>query len=206
MRRLCSIALLLCLSACGMAEDEREEDKRREYISLPDPAFEAYCLETYDLNGDGRLSRYEAERVLYIDCSGRGIESLYGIANFTALRELDCADNRIPSLELDRLDRLESLDCSGNGLRSLAVGKLRALWRLDCADNLLAELDLQSCVSLSWLDCSNNDLHILDVANCARPMTYLNAAGNASLTLLYKSVNQPIDRLHLDGQVRIEER
>ena len=54
--------LLLILSACGMADDERVEDSKRRFITIADPAFEAYLLRTWDLDHDGRISYYEAER------------------------------------------------------------------------------------------------------------------------------------------------
>ena len=118
--------LLLILSACGMADDERVEDSKRRFITIADPAFEAYLLRTWDLDHDGRISYYEAERVLHIDCAGLGIESLYGIGNFTSLQTLDCSSNELTSLDVSRLLRLERLDCSRNELVLLRLGERAA--------------------------------------------------------------------------------
>jgi hypothetical protein len=60
--------LFLPLHSCGLGEDSRDEDNRYVYLRFADPAFEAYCLEHWDLNGDGRISRYEAQRVWDTDC------------------------------------------------------------------------------------------------------------------------------------------
>lgn len=204
--RFFSISLLVLLSACGMTEDDREEEKRHSYLTLADSAFEEALLAVCDLDGDGRISRYEAERMLSIDCSGRGIRSLYGIENFTALRTLDCSDNALTGLDLQRLGSLESVDCSHNELTSLQLGNLRGLTRLNCADNRLDLLPLEYTGSLSELDCSGNLLTTLDVSGCSRRMASVDATDNPPMTLFYRNRNQQIEQLRLDGGVRIEER
>lgn len=198
--------LLLLLSACGMADDEREEDSKRRFITVPDPAFESYLLRTCDLNHDGRISYYEAERMLRIDCAGLGIGSLYGIEYFTSLRELDCSNNAIGTLDVSRLYSLERLNCSRNELVILRLGELRGLGYLNCADNRLDYLNLEYVVSLSELDCANNRLTTLDVSKCQPHMVSVNATGNEPLYLFYKGRNQLIDRLLLNGGVQVEER
>ena len=70
-------ALLVLLStACGLAEDERDEENKYIYLTFYDKAFEAYCLGAFDVDGDGRISRYEAQRVRGMECPERGIASL----------------------------------------------------------------------------------------------------------------------------------
>ena len=197
--RLKILSLLLwsaLLMGCGMTEDEREESHRHTYITFADRAFEAYCLETYDLNGDGRFSLYEAERVLYIDCAGRGITSLYGIEHFVKLRELDCSQNEILTLDLTRNEWLERLDCSENGLTLLLVNNLRLLDELHCAYNALSSLDLQNNGSVQTLDCSYNALRLLDASTCSRSMLLLDCSNNPDLQVLYLGEYQRVDRLY----------
>ncbi len=166
-RRLSGFALsLLLLSACGLAEDEEDDRNRRRYITFSDPAFERYCLETYDLNGDGRMSRYEAQRVVRIDCADCGIGSLFEIAEFKNLRELDCSRNRIEELDLGSLSLLENVNCSDNRLSSLSVAGLRHLTALDCRNNALEALHLNT-PSLAWLDGSSNRFVQLDLRGCS---------------------------------------
>ncbi len=209
MHRLFTISalpLLMLLSACGMAEDEREEDKKQHYITIADPAFESYLLSAYDLNADSRISQYEAERVLSIDCPNRDIESLYGIGAFTSLRWLDCSGNKLTSLDLQGLYALETADCSHNELSLLQVGEIRGLKRLRCSDNRIDFLHLEYTSSLAELDCSRNRLTTLDVSYCSRTMISVDATNNLSMTIFYKHFNQQIDRLQLDGGVQIETR
>ncbi len=204
MRKLFSIGALLLLASCGMTEDDKEADKRVTYIEFSDEAFERYCLENYDLNADGRFSKYEAERVLYIDCSGMGVESLYGIENFVQLRELRCSDNEISYLELNRNVELEYIECRNNRLSLLAVDELRVLYSLDCSENLLPQLDLRFNNALAELNCSSNYLKLLDCSNTSRSMRLLDCSNNPNLEVLYLHSNQTFEKIFVDGWVEIQ--
>ncbi|MFQ7502136.1 MAG: hypothetical protein ACLRMJ_01565 [Alistipes finegoldii] len=91
MTRFVPLLAFALLAACGLVDDERDDKNKRVYITFADPAFEAYCLEHFDIDHDGRISRYEAQRVLKMDCPDRGI----------AL----CGDRRILAARTARLQR-----------------------------------------------------------------------------------------------------
>ncbi len=196
MKRSWLAALLFSLSmlSCGMTEDEMEDVDRRTYIDFPDQKFEEYLLETYDLNGDGKFSVYEAQQIFIIDCSNRDIESLFGIEYFKRLKELYCAGNSLIMLDLDRNANLEILDCTNNKLSSLAISSQRSLIELYCSHNQLPSLDLSVTHSLETLDASYNNLVLLDISNCSRLMHEVNASNNP-LETLYMLSTQNVDRL-----------
>lgn len=195
---------LLALSACGMTDDPREDEKRLSYPPIPDPAFEEYLLETYDLNADGRFSYYEAERILRIDCSGRGIASLSGIEHFIQLRELYCSDNQIENLDLGENIELQVVDCARNNLITLDIEALLALHTLDCSENELSRLEPVRTPALSDLNCSSNELTLLDVSNCAHPMLRVDARFNP-MEILYIGSNQQIKNLQ-PGSAEVREK
>ena len=124
MVRALPVLLLLLSAACGLAEDERDEKNRYIYLTFYDKAFEAYCLGEFDVDGDGRISRYEAQRVRTVECPERGVASLSDLKEFTRLERLDCRGNALTRLDVT-MTRLEWLDCSDNGLVSLAVRPAR---------------------------------------------------------------------------------
>ena len=176
-RALPALLLLFC-TACGLAEDGRDEDNKHVYLKFYDKAFETYCLEKFDTSGDGRISRYEAQRVRRMSCPERGIASLTDIREFFNLRELDCSDNALTSLDLDGVQGLVRMDCSGNDL---------------------PRLDLHSTASLLTLDCRRNALTTLDVASCDANLQ-ADVRSNPGLTTVYCRSSQSIS---FDGQTEL---
>lgn len=172
MLRFIPVLALLLFTACGLAENEQDDKNKRIYITFADPAFERFCLGMFDLDHDGRISRYEAQRVLAMDCSGRNISAMWEIGEFSRLRELDCGDNEITSLDIDGL---------------------RGLTQLDCAENLLARLDLKSNSSLRSLDCRGNLLVTLDLPPCSGQLQ-ADTRDNPFLTTVYCLASQGVDR------------
>ena len=160
--------------------------------ALYDKAFEAYCLGEFDVDGDGRISRYEAQRVRTVECPERGVASLSDLKEFTRLERLDCRGNALTRLDVT-MTRLEWLDCSDNGLVSLDVNGLRGLAYLDCGGNSLPRLDLQSNASLATLLCPDNALAgSLDVTSCASGLR-ADVRGNPSLATVYCLASQSVD-------------
>lgn len=182
--RLLPVVLLLLASSCGLAD--RDSDERNRYVNLTffDKRFEAFCVERFDLNGDARISRYEAQRVREIVCPDEGIASLGDLREFVNLERLDCSRNALTELDLTACSHLTRLDCSGNALVRLDVEDLRALVWLDCSQNALAEMDLTSNTSLATLDACGNVLQTLDLANCAATLQ-ADVRENPDLTTVY---------------------
>ena len=143
-------------------------------IPIPDPAFKAYLLKLYDLNGDGELSPKEGERVyeIHLTTNQLGVKSLKGIEYMENLEELDASGDwneggidpsNYPFYYLSHhyfwdnhrgpMGTLEELDVSHNPkLRVLKVGNNSALG------------DMQRSLDLS----NNPNLEVLELH-----MTYL---------------------------------
>lgn len=196
------VAVALLLSACGMAERDDEGAASHDYLTFTDAAFEAYCIEEFDTNHDGRLSRYEAEGVRSIVCPNRGIVSLDNIEVFIRLEELNCANNQIERLNLEALKWLYKVNCSENRLTELSVSNLRGLTTIDCSANLLPMIDLDGLSSLAQLDIESNRLVTLDVTPCSGSLRALTRK-NPLLEIIYYRSGQQID---FESPAVIEER
>lgn len=205
MMRLLVVSMLLLATACGLADNPRDEENKYIYITFSDPAFRDYCLREFDSSHDGRLSRYEAQRVRRIDCPDLGIATMWEIGDFSNLQILICNDNRIAQLDLRKCVALQQVSCDGNDMRSLDVEELRNLTSLSCANNALTGLTLETNTSLRTLICSSNDLTILDVSACSRVMDQVDAS-ECPLTVFYKASAQQIRTLRLDNPSVVKDR
>lgn len=201
MVRALSALLLLFCTACGLAEDGRDEDNKYIYIKFYDKAFEAYCLEKFDTSGDGRISRYEAQRVRRMSCPGLGIGSLTDIRGVPSTCGSSTARATSSRSWTSRAcTYLERLDCSDNDLASLDLDGVRGLVWMDCSGNGLPRLDLHSAASLLTLDCRRNALTTLDVASCDANLQ-ADVRSNPDLTTVYCRASQSIS---FDGQTVIQ--
>ena len=201
-RSVAGLAFALLATACGLADDPQDERNKSVYPTFFDKTFEAYCIETFDLDGNGRISRYEAQRVRDVSCPGLGIVSLADLREFPNLERLDCSQNAITELDLSPCTRLVRLDCRGNGLVRLDVEGLRGLTEADCRDNALQQLDLTSNGSLGRLDLSRNDLRTLDVSACAATLQ-ADVRENPGLGTVYCRQTQGIS---FDGGTQLQYR
>lgn len=175
-----------------MAEGDEDDRNRSIYLTFDDEAFTAYCLRAFDLNEDGRISRYEAERVVAIDCAGLGIRTLGDLDEFKNLEELDCSDNALTQLDVEGCRSLIRLRASRNQLTRLSIDGLRSLRSLVCDENRLQHLDLGDAVNLQEANLFDNRVEVLDFAPCLRSLK-ANVRNNAALHTVYYRAGQQID-------------
>ena len=131
--------------------------------NFPDENFRK-CLKEEDYGKDGVLTVSEIKSIKTIDVRGKDIKDLKGIEYFTCLEELDCQDNGLTSLEVNKNTALKDLYCSNNKLSSLDVSMLSSLTKLGCGRNPLGVVDVSENTSLVELYCYNCMLSSLDVS------------------------------------------
>lgn len=138
--------------------------------TFPDAGFMNY-VRAFDSDNDGYLSEEELAAVTSIDCPQLALTNLTGIGHFTNLTELDCAHNKIVSLDLSSNTQLATLDCSDNKLVTLDVSPLVNLTSLSCANDELKTLTLGQLPLLASLDCSSNALTAIDLTGLSHLTT-----------------------------------
>lgn len=182
-------------------------------IFIPDSNFKAFLLADtlINKNGDKEIQLQEAHDAIdSLDCSKLNIESLEGIQNFTNLRYLNCAANKIQELDLTQNILLEHLNCLFNNIKSLDLKENRLLKSLDCQSNELKLLDLSKCDSLRSIYCQSNKIERLELANsqklhlinCSKnKLTYLNVKSgkNENLLYLYSKYNPDLRCIQVDN-------
>ena len=102
------------------------------------------------------------------------------------LVSLNCADNRLAALNVDKLTMLDELNCSGNEIDQLSTAYNGRLRYLDCANNFIEALDFSGNPLLEVVSCSGNRLTSLNVGqnNALRGLwAAYNAVGSVDLSL-----------------------
>lgn len=212
---------LLLLNSCSKSDNDETSGNRDGNVNvltkITDPKFKEYIRNAID---NGRiitaspdfLTEKEAAAVERLDIYHWKIKSLEGIEYFTGLKELDCSNNELQTLDLSKNIKLEKLRCNSCSLNSLNISNSKNLQVLQCWVNKLESLDISNCPKLTTLDCYENSLTKLDISkNKELTSLDINAckiAGtidvshcNSLLTL--KTSNNPITAIKLNTAIVI---
>jgi len=136
---------------------------------FPDSKFRRVVNE-FDVDGNGKLSKTELQKVEYMDCNEKDIQSLKGIEYFTGLQYLYCENNQLEELDLSKNMNLIHLSCGYNRIKSLDLTSNKKLESLSCYDNpeyveeekravgkgALESIDVSGCEKLNMMDISGN--------------------------------------------------
>ena len=143
---------------------------REDIASIADPSFLSYLIQYYDSDGDGLLSRLEADKVASVRINTDQVETLQGIEYLSGLKYLQCEGSydglghslgKLTSLDLSHNKKLEQVLCRWNQIASIDVSgclNLKTLW---CSWNKLETLDVSACLDLVDLNCEHNFLESL---------------------------------------------
>ena len=157
----------------------------------------------YLWNQNGRLEKINWCKV--------GISGTVSFEGLSALKRLDCSDNKISGLNIDNNSELDILHCENNSIEKLNLSGNKKLTYLCCDSNKLAALDVQSNTELTDLHFSNNDLIQIDVTqnkgltnlSCSNnKLTDINLNNNTELQFLYCDHNQ-LSNLDVSANVKL---
>lgn len=143
---------------------------------FPDPVFREY-VQDYLAEEDGVLTQAERDSVIYLEFYYEGLKNLQGIEYFPNLQYLYCEGNALTSLDLRKMSSLREVECTDNGLKSLNVSGLQNLTKLICSENQLSALPLTNLPALQELECSGNLLTSLNVRSLGS-LQYLVCSSN----------------------------
>ncbi|OGN61512.1 MAG: hypothetical protein A3F09_06180 [Chlamydiae bacterium RIFCSPHIGHO2_12_FULL_49_11] len=123
--------------------------------------------------------------VTLLNCNGCAIDKIH-LSDLPQLQTLDCSDNPLQELTLERLDKLADVDCHSCALTSLYLSDLPQLKILYCSYNPLHELMLERLDTLMKVYCSR----------CA--LTRLHLSDLPQLQILFSSNNYSLQELTLE--------
>ena len=93
------------------------------------------------------------------------IKSLEGIGDFTSLQYLNCSNNKLDTLNLNKNKSLKHIICFSDSIEVLMIDSLLSLYKLQCNSNNITNLNLLGNTSLTELWCWDNKLINLDLSN-----------------------------------------
>ena len=108
--------------------------------NFPDANFRSYIVSYIDANKNGVLSDSEIAATTSIDAAGKNIYDLTGIAYFTELTTLNCNQNFLAYLNLEKNTKLTALYCANN---------IRTLDSVACTGFSVDNLDMTRVTSVS---------------------------------------------------------
>jgi hypothetical protein len=137
-------------------------------IHIPDSNFLSALIEQgVDSNNDGVISQDEAENVLSLSISQKGIGDLSGIEFFSNLDSLDCGRNNLKKIDMSKNPTLVYLNCiRNNNLDSIDISNCIELRELLSSDGHLTKVDASDCHRLERLYCVRHELLEIDVSGC----------------------------------------
>lgn len=168
--------------------------------NFPDANFRSYLVSASFNNKDhdvNYLSEDELKAATTLNVGNRSIKNLKGIEHFRWLKELNCSNNSLGSLDVTYNSALTTLNCHSTGLTSLDVTLNKELTTLTCYDNPLTSLDVSYNSALTTLDCHSNNLTSLDVTKNTE-LKVLKCHNN-SLTSLNPYCNTKLETLWCYG-------
>lgn len=166
--------------------------------NFPDKIFRDY-VEEYDDDNNGSLSEVEIANIITIEVDYKNITNLKGIEYFSFLKELNCRNNALTSLDVSKNTELTHLICDGNNLGKLDISRNTKLTTLACGRSNLNNIDVSKNLDLEVLLCESNNLESLDVKNNLKlvalyctdnELTNINVSNNSKLLQLGCSDNQ----------------
>ncbi len=111
------------------------------------------------------------KRLVGLSLENKNITGSINMSVFTAITELNVAQNKITDLILTGLSELKKLKCNNNQLTELKLvgetegSSLIKLEEINCANNQISLLNLNGFSKLKYLNCANNKLSSLDLTS-----------------------------------------
>ena len=108
-----SLLILACLLFCSISYGQT--------VKIPDKNFEKALIELEidsDATINGLILKSDAQKVTFLDVSGKKIRNLKGIEAFTSLVYLNCKNNRLCNLNISQNISLTNLYSDVNNVRT----------------------------------------------------------------------------------------
>lgn len=105
------------------------------------------------------------KRAYFIDWENKSLAGDLDVSDFEKLYELNCADNKIKSINAANAENLAYVYCQNNLITQLNLEGCVYLYELNCSNNMLMTLDVNVYWPLYLFDCRYNPLTFISYHN-----------------------------------------
>lgn len=133
-------------------------------LIFKDKNFEKAVIENFDLNKDGSINQFEADRVENLFLVGKGIISVEELRYFKNAKMIVLDDNNIPALSVKNTDRLQLFSCTRCRISAFSAENLKNLTSLYLDDNNIEHILLKSTPAINQLTVSLNKIKTIDIS------------------------------------------
>lgn len=128
-----------------------------------------------------------------LECAGCELESISFPIN-SQLWYVNCSSNKLTSLDVSNLTKLEELGCGGNELTSIKFAPDSVIKKLYAQKNQLVSVDAKNLPKVEYVALNANKLTSIDVSKCTElkylqlhfnDITYLDISNNLKLEFLH---------------------
>ncbi len=138
-------------------------------LTFKDKNLEKAVVENFDLDKNGGINQFEAERIENLFLVKKGISNTDDLSYFKNAKMIVLDDNTIPNLSLKNFSHLQLFSCTGCKISTFKAENLKNLSSLYLDNNEIENISLKTTPRIDQLTVSLNKIKTIDLSS----LTYL---------------------------------
>ncbi|WP_374460004.1 leucine-rich repeat domain-containing protein [Chryseobacterium taeanense] len=134
-------------------------------LIFKDKNLQKAVTENFDLNKDGSINQFEADRIENLFLAGKGIISAEDLHYFKNAKMIVMDDNNIANMSLKNMDHLQLFSCTGCKIISFKAENLKKITSLYLDNNKIENISLKSIPLINQLTVSLNKIKAIDLSS-----------------------------------------
>ncbi|MFY1047362.1 leucine-rich repeat domain-containing protein [Chryseobacterium sp. GP-SGM7] len=134
-------------------------------LIFKDKNLEKAVVENFDLNKDGIINQFEAEKIENLFVMKKGITMTSDLVYFKNIKMVVLDENLIPDISIKNLHQLNFFSCSHCETSTFSAENLEFLTALYLDNNQITDISLKSTPAIDQLTLSLNKLKAIDISS-----------------------------------------
>jgi Leucine-rich repeat (LRR) protein len=134
-------------------------------LVFKDKNFEKAVVENFDINKDGAINQFEADRVENLFLVKKEINLADDISYFKNAKMIILDDNIIPNISLKNMDHVQLFSCTGCKISNFKAENVKSLASLYLDNNNIENISLKTTPRIDQLTVSLNKIKTFDLSS-----------------------------------------